>query len=150
MLILVLFSCSSSTKEQGPDEIELNPGQQQIRDLEIKVLDIHDEVMPLMATLVSLKTQLEANNQILSSSKDSNANDQVIINNLVITNLDQAHEEMMNWMRNYQRIDIEIDTEYNSNYLKEEQVKIESVQDQVNNAIKSAEELLGMGEQGEQ
>ncbi len=142
MLIMILFSCSSSTQEQGSDEIELSPGQQQVRDLEIKVLDIHDAVMPLLATLVSFKDQLKTKNQLLMSSDHSNAYDQVILNNLVITNLDQAHEEMMNWMRNYHRIDITADAATNLSYLEEQKSKIEYVQDQVNSAIKSAQEAL--------
>ena len=142
LLILGLFSCSSSTKEQGSDEVVLSPEQQQVKDLENKVLDIHDEVMPQMGTLVSLKEQLQAKNQTLSSSNHPDAYDQVILNDLVITNLDQAHQEMMNWMRNYQRIDISGDTAANLNYLQDQQAKIESVQDQVISAIKSAEEAL--------
>jgi len=142
LLILGLFSCSSSTQEQGSDEVVLSPEQQQVKDFENKVLDIHDEVMPQMGTLVSLKEQLQAKNQTLSSSNHPDAYDQVILNDLVITNLDQAHQEMMNWMRNYQRIDISGDTAANLNYLQDQQAKIESVQDQVISAIKSAEEAL--------
>lgn len=142
LLILVLFSCSSSTQEKGSDEIVLSSEQQQLKDLESKLLAIHDEVMPQMGTLVSLKEQLQAKNQTLSSSNHLDAYDQVILNDLVITNLDQAHQEMMNWMRNYQRIDISGDTAANLNYLQDQQAKIESVQDQVINAIKSAQEAL--------
>ncbi|TDI69093.1 MAG: hypothetical protein E2O88_05605 [Bacteroidetes bacterium] len=142
LLILGLFSCSSSTKEQGSDEVVLSPEQQQVKDLENKVLDIHDEVMPQMGTLVSLKEQLQAKNQTLSSSNHPDAYDQVILNDLVITNLDQAHEEMMDWMRNYQRIDISGDVNANRDYLQKEKAKIASVQGHVNNAIKSAQEAL--------
>ena len=142
MLIMVLFSCSSSTQEDDSNEIELSPGQQQVKDLEIKVLGIHDEVMPLLATLVLFKDQLETKNQLLRSSDHSNAYDQVILNNLIIANLDQAHEEMMNWMRNYQQINIAADAAANLSYLEEEKLKIETVQGKVNSAIKSAEEAL--------
>ncbi len=143
LLILGLFSCSSSTQEQGSDEVVLSSEQQQLKDLESELLAIHDEVMPQMGTLVSLKDQLQTKNQTLSSSSHADAYDQVILNDLVITNLDQAHQEMMNWMRNYKRIDISGDTAANLNYLQDQQAKIESVQHQVINAIKSAEEALG-------
>ena len=142
MLIMVLFSCSSSTREDDSNKIELSPGQQKVKDLEIKVLGIHDEVMPLLATLVLFKDQLETKNQLLRSSDHSNSYDQVILNNLIIANLDQAQEEMMNWMRNYQQINIAADAATNLSYLEEEKLNIETVQGKVNSAIKSAEEAL--------
>jgi len=49
---------------------------------------------------------------------------------------------MMNWMRNYQQINIAADAATNLSYLEEEKLKIETVQGKVNSAIKSAEESL--------
>jgi len=143
LLIVILFSCNQSTNENTATDIELTPEQLQVKELEAKVLETHDEVMPLMGSLVALKEQLETKIQELSNSQDSEAADQVIINNLVINNLDVAYELMMDWMRNYHPVDINSNSEANLKYLQEEMEKIIEVQKQVNNAMQSAAEALG-------
>lgn len=142
LLIVISFSCNQSTNENTANDIELSPEQFQVKELEAKVLETHDEVMPLMGSLVSSKDQLEIRNQELSNSQSSEAADEVIINNLVINNLDVAYELMMDWMRNYHPVDIDSNNQANLKYLQEELDKIIEVQKQVNIAMKSAEEAL--------
>ena len=143
LLIVISFSCNQSTNKNTASDIELTPEQFQVKELEAKVLETHDEVMPLMGNLVSSKDQLEIRNQEISALQDSKAADQVIINNLVINNLDVAYELMMDWMRNYHPVDINTNSEANLKYLQEEMEKITKVQKQVNQAMKSAEDALG-------
>ena len=140
--ILTVFSCSSSTQESDQSQ-ELTAEQKQLSDLEDQVIAIHDEVMPAMGTLISLKEQLETKNSELETSGDLNAKDQVIVNSLVIDNLDQAHESMMDWMRNYEPVDLDQDYQQNLIYLQEELEKISAVKELSDNAIAAAEETLG-------
>ena len=144
MLILVLYSCSSCTQEQGSDEVELSPDQLKVKEFEDEVLAIHDEVMPLMGKLVSLKEQLEEDNISLSASLETGANDQVILNSLVISKLDAAHEGMMHWMRKYRRVDLECDPYVTLKYLEEQKYIIGLVRDLVNDAIGSASDSLNI------
>ena len=139
-LVLGSFSCSQSTNEQGDDK--LSPDQLKVKVFENEVLAIHDEVMPLMGKLVSLKEQLEEHNESLSTSQESDAGDQVILNNLVISKLDAAHKGMMHWMRNYRPADLESDPYITLKYLEEEKYKIGLVRDLVNDAISSANDSL--------
>ena len=139
-LVLGSFSCSQSTNEQGDDK--LSPDQLKVKAFEDEVLAIHDEVMPLMGNLVSLKEQLEQQNESLSASQETDAGDQVILNNLVISKLDAAHKGMMHWMRNYRTADLEGDPYITLKYLEEEKYKIGLVRDLVNDAISSANDSL--------
>jgi len=67
---------------------------------------------------------------------------QVIVNDMVITNLDVAHEEMMAWMRQFERIDPEQDATENQQYLEQQMEMINEVKDHMATAILSAEEAL--------
>jgi len=140
--VIFIFSCSTSTRESD-QESSLTPEQQEVSELEDQVIAMHDEVMPQLGTLMSLKDQLESQNEELESSGESDAKDQVIINSLVIENLDQAHQSMMDWMRNFQGVDLAGDPTANLQYLEEELEKINSVKQQVTSAISAADEILG-------
>jgi len=141
-LVLGSFSCSNSTNEQRDDK--LSPDQLKVKEFEDEVLAIHDEVMPLMGNLVSLKVQLEEENKSLSASLETSASDQVILNNLVISKLDAAHEGMMHWMRKYRRVDHESDPYVTLKYLEEQKYIIGLVRDLVNDAIGSANDSLNI------
>lgn len=143
-LVLGSFSCSNSTNEQG--DVKLSPDQLKVKEFEDEVLAIHDEVMPLMGKLVSLKEQLEEVNKSLSVSLETSAPDQVILNNLVISKLDAAHEGMMHWMRNYRSVDLESDPYVTLKYLEEQKYIIGLVRDLVNHAIGSANHSLNIKE----
>ncbi|GJM29561.1 MAG: hypothetical protein DHS20C17_21960 [Cyclobacteriaceae bacterium] len=140
--MLLFYSCGASGSEEYSDT-QLSPEQAEVKQLELQVLQIHDEVMPEMGTLVTLKDKVEAKNSQLEESGDSQAHDQVIVNSMVISNLDEAHEAMMQWMRDFHKVDIEEDPAKNLQYLEQEKQEILYVQDQVHKAITAAEETLG-------
>ena len=143
ILALLFYSCSNSTNQEQPADTELTVEQQQVEELQKQVIAIHDEVMPLMGDLMSLKGQLEEKNVALEASAQEDAPDQLILNQMVITNLELAHEGMMSWMRNYEQVDIQGDPAANTQYLEEEKAKINEIKEQVSKALKSAEEALG-------
>lgn len=139
----MLFSCLPSTQESQSEPEELTAEQQEVSDLEDQVIAVHDEVMPKLDKLVSLQEQLIAKNADLEASDNADAQDQVIVNSLIIDDLLQANEGMMDWMRNYEPVDLEADYQANMNYLQEELEKITAVQELTNKAIAAAKETLG-------
>jgi hypothetical protein len=142
IIVLALFSCVSATDEENSTS-NISPAQLEVQQLEQQVIDIHDEVMPLMGTMVTLKDQIEEKNKQLEASGDAASNDQVIVNSMVISNLDQAHEGMMQWMRDFKKVDVDKATEMDLEHLEAERQKILLVQEQVSKAITAAEETLG-------
>ncbi len=138
--LFLTFSCSNASRETDSN---LSPEQQEVSNLEDQVIEVHDQVMPQMGTLMTLKEQLEAKNETLQSAGTAEAEDQVIVNSLVIEQLDLAHEGMMSWMRSFEPIDIDGDSEGNREYLQQELDKIDSVKKLVDDAITAAEKALG-------
>ena len=131
-LILCVFALGACTSAE----------QEQLETLEAEVIAVHDEIMPEMGRLSALKTALQERNQEIISRGDTLAQEQVIVNDLVITNLDVAHEEMMAWMRQFERIDLENDVQENQAYLEQQMQLINEVKTSMSQAIQSAEEAL--------
>ncbi len=127
--LVLLFGCQSSEEKQ-------------LEELQQQVIAIHDEIMPQMSTMIDLKEELTLKNQQLQQSGSEDAQDQVIVNEMIITNLDQAHESMMAWMRQFKKVESGADTESNRKYLHDQLEKIESVQEQMDHAMASAREAL--------
>ena len=142
LLSLLLFACSPAAKEDESAADQLSPEQQKVKNLEEEVIHMHDEVMPLIADLVDLKGRLERRNQELESTDASGAQDQVIIHQMIISNLETAHDSMMDWMRNYEVVDVDADVEGNLAYLEQEKLKINEITKQIYSAIAAAEEAL--------
>ena len=142
LFCLLWVSCSTSSSEEETHSSAATPQQQQVEQLEKTVLDIHDEVMPLMGELVSLKDMLSERNQILQSSDASEAQDQVILNEMIISNLDEAHEGMMNWMRSFRKVDPAQDAALSMDYLEQQRLEINEVKEMVFDAIAAANQAL--------
>ena len=119
-----------------------NAEQKQLEQLQNEVLAVHDEVMPQMGTLNELKTSLMEKNEMLKVSEDSTVIDQVILNDMLITKLDQSHEGMMAWMRQFERIDEQAEVAENRQYLEDQMQMIQQVKIDMDQAIQSAEQAL--------
>ena len=92
ILTTLLFSCGNNQKT---DEKKL---EKQLYD---EVIEIHDEVMPKMSTILALERQLKEKIQELdSASPDETAKIELLKNQ--IPKLQEADEAMMQWMRNFQ------------------------------------------------
>ena len=120
-----------------------------------EALDIHDDVMPRMGEMMNLQMELKS---ILSENKD----DQILIEevNLAIVDLEQAHEGMMEWMRNLTKVpsddansshpheiheDKEADPPPPSEMLRIQQAQkneILNVREQILNSIEAANRIL--------
>ena len=100
------------------------------------VIASHDEVMPKLSHLSSLKEQIE---QRIDGTTDSllimKWHDQML-------NLEAADEAMWVWMRQFNSDLEDVEIEKALGYLKEEQLKIDSVASKINETIRDVEKIL--------
>lgn len=131
-LSLVVFVCFSSCIDK-----EKEAQNELFKD----VMAVHDEIMPKMDDIMNLKKQLKQKLEDLASSQPI---DSVAISELeqAIADLDNSHDEMMGWMRQFNRNFEGMVNEEIMNYLDNQKGKIEKVGEVTNAALKRAEELL--------
>lgn len=126
-LALLAISCLSTGCEQKPTEREL---------LFDEVMDIHDECMPEVVTLNQIKRSLRKSKEGMQDS--------IMIKkvNVTISNIENANEGMMVWMRKLE-IPKEVDPDEEVvSYLKDQKVKIQKVSDEMFAALKEGNDLL--------
>lgn len=126
-----------------------NIGQDEVSELKEEVITIHDEAMARMGEIMQLKREL-------SKLKIEAKNDSVILINL--SDLNKAHDGMMDWMRNFsvrfpegtlmggeassQADDEVMGKEELTNALKEELTSVKVVAEDIDKAIIAAKETL--------
>ena len=113
--------------------------QSQTEAMEKEVLDIHNQVMPLLGEIARLKDELERSKEGL----DSMAMDQLQGVDDLLLELTAANEGMMNWMRDYSGDFNEMGHEEVEQYLSDQMQEIEDVQDRISRAIEAAKKELG-------
>ena len=126
---LIVFTCKSNDPNQIEEEITHE-----------KLMEVHDEVMPKMGEINSLR------NKLIKISKDNsiNENDLAVVNE-AIKYLEQADDSMMDWMGEYKKpskLRKEKSHEEIMSYLKAEKIKIEQVKYDMLAGINAANELL--------
>ncbi len=130
-IIIVLFtSCNQLSKEEQEFDILMQ-----------QVIDVHDEVMPKMGEMSTLIRELEA-------KIDTTANGQRYAKTQ--QDVKDAYDYMMTWMGDFSNTfphetDDKISKEKLSSQiklLKEEDIKVKKLRDQINSSIKNAKELL--------
>ena len=106
------------------------------------VMEVHDEVMPKMSDISKYKKQLKSMIANLQA-EDSVGNSEAISKmEHAIQGLDNSHDEMMGWMREFDG-DLEGKTnEEIMKYLNSELEKIKTVAQVTNDALKEAEAIL--------
>ncbi len=127
--LLLVFACGDKKKNT----------QEELHD---KVMALHDEIMPKMGDIMKFKKQL--NNKIdalIEEGSDANAEKITELRN-VVEDLENSHEGMMNWMREFDNDFEGMVNEEVIKYLNEQVEKIEKVGESTNNALKKAEEVL--------
>lgn len=127
--VFLLVSCGDDQKE----------AQEKLLD---KVMVVHDEIMPKMGAIMKYKKQLKAKIDELTAEGKEDNEARIAELKEAIESLDNSHEGMMSWMR-------EFDTDFEGkveedvmSYLKDQMTKIEEVGKMTNLALKKAEELL--------
>ncbi len=126
LAFLLIYSCGEKTKE----------ATDMLYD---QVMAVHDEIMPKMGDIMKYKKQLRQKAELLSAEVDSA---QIAAINEAIAGLDNAHDGMMGWMREFDRDFSKGTQEEIMKYLNAQKEKIEKVGQVTNAAIQSAIELL--------
>ncbi|MEM7108033.1 MAG: hypothetical protein AAF519_07390 [Bacteroidota bacterium] len=138
-LILLFSSCSKPTESNEKTEVS----ERELKALYDEVIDIHDEVMPKMDDIMKAKGTLQEKLDTLVEIDPENK----AIPELkeVITDLAEADEAMMDWMRNFKPKDEGENHQLVLKYYEDEKVKISEVKDQMLSAIDNANRMIKSG-----
>jgi paraquat-inducible protein B len=106
-----------------------------------KVMEVHDEIMPKMGDIMKLKKQLKEKLAELDTATEI---DRAKIDDIerAIADLDNSHEEMMGWMRQFDRDFEGMVNEEILKYLNDQKGRIEKVGQVTNAALQNAQEQL--------
>ena len=110
-------------------------------ELKREVIEIHDEVMPLMGNLKSLKTKLEEESNLISQS-DSPDIEKINRLDQLATDLDSAFSGMFVWMRQFNSDYEGMTKDEINNYLLEQKAKVEKVNADIKGALAAANSEL--------
>ena len=127
-LITSFLGCESEKKDQN-------------QELKNEVIAIHDEVMPLMGDLKSLKKKIDEKTQNVSQSDPENL---IEIQKLEMLSdeLDSAFNGMFVWMRQFQSTYDNMAEEEVKAYLLDQKEKVEKVNNDIKKALTAAKKEL--------
>ncbi len=126
--------------------ISCDNGEKEVALLEKEVLDVHDEVMPLMgprAEIDILVTSLQDSMAIYIADSTVDHSEKLATFQGAIDGLESANESMMTWMREYQPgIEDGQSLEERLTYLKDELVKVNDMKALTLTSIEAAKSLI--------
>ena len=126
LIVLLMFASCESAKDK----------------LYNQVMAVHDEIMPKMGAIMKYKKQLNKKiDTLIEEGNDANA-DKIAELTQAIADLDNSHEEMMNWMREFDNDFEGMVNEEVMEYLNNQKKKIENVGKVTNSALSNAEKIL--------
>jgi dsDNA-specific endonuclease/ATPase MutS2 len=118
-----------------------NPLIEENKKLREQIIGVHDEVMPKMGELKALEKK--ASEQVDSLyAQDSTATAEIESLRALASQLNQAHEDMFVWMRQYSLEEEGKTPEEIKIYLDEQWVKVNQVNKSIQSALQQAEEKL--------
>lgn len=132
LIVFITFSCAQNTQEE-------------VSTLRSEVLMLHDEVMPLIGDLKSLRKEVDKEaNRLVKEDSITNA---VRIYNLrgLADEMDLAFEGMFVWMRQYKANQDSMSREEVLLYLKEQKSMVQKVNQEINATLSTAKAELGKG-----
>ena len=106
-----------------------------------QVMEVHDEIMPKMGDIMKYKKQLKSKVDALAENAEMNS-EKISELQQAIAELDNSHEEMMAWMREFNPDFEGLVSEEIMKYLDEQKAKIEQVGKVTYAALNHAEKLL--------
>ena len=140
-MISMIFVSSCANKESSNEGSTSEQKEKQASEIKA-VMDIHDEVMPLMGKMIKYrKKAISRAELLLQDSLDSNDQEGMELENLAIE-LDAAAESMMQWMRSYNPDFDSLDHDEIMVYLKSEKEKINEVNTKIKSVMDKSKELL--------
>ena len=118
-----------------------------------EVLDIHDEVMPKMGEVMSLRKKVLTQSQELALETDANS-DKISKLESLAADLENANKGMMSWMNDWAKTSTNylndkaqpkdgVETSDVVKFLEDEKERVSEVRDAINKSIKDAKEALG-------
>ncbi|MEM8899749.1 MAG: hypothetical protein AAGC85_16660 [Bacteroidota bacterium] len=126
--------------------ISCDNGEKEVALLEKEVLDVHDEVMPLMgprAEIDLLVTSLQDSLAVYIADSTVDHSDKIATFQEAIDGLESANESMMTWMREYEPgIGDGQSMEERLTYLKDELVKVNDMKALTLSSIEAAKSLI--------
>ena len=128
--VVISGACSDASKKEATDA------------LYDQVMAVHDEVMPKMGELMSLKKSLTTRADSLKALGTEEVN--ALVEQLVgtATQLENSHQGMMSWMREFNNNFDGMAQEEVLKYLEEQKTKIAEVGKMTEESIQQAKELL--------
>ena len=132
--VTALFVCallaSCSSPDSGSGENAVNPA---IEALHAEVMSYHDEVMPEMGTLYSLRSEINAAADTLPAAQADSLR-------LIAGRLERADEAMMAWMRQFSSQLTNQDTLAARQYYEDQLQKVQAMRDEVATALEAGAE----------
>jgi hypothetical protein len=123
LLIVILIGSNSCQEAEQKTKDVLNE----------QVMSLHDKLMPQTEEIIALKSQLDS----LSTGKDSTH-----INNL-ITSLNKAENEMMNWMHHFSIDSLDkMEIKNQVLYLKSQYKQLKSVENITDSTLNAAKKYI--------
>ena len=129
----VLFAACGNQKEQKNDCSTLECEQQVLYD---QIILVHDEVMPRLSEISTLKARIEA--------QMNQATDSLVKNSWLghLKALDAADESMWVWMRQFESQMDSVATETSIKYFENQKIEVDEVAVNINSSISEAEQAL--------
>lgn len=129
---MLAIGCNNATSTEAPT-IEVT-SEEDTDALMKEVMVVHDKAMAQMSEMSQLRKKLrEALNEAEDTSAYHNA----------YSDLAQAQEDMMEWMRNFENPDkMEVSEEEKAQYLEEQKEKITDVAEYTDRSIDKAKAVL--------
>lgn len=131
-LIISLFLVLNSCGPKGPTENQ---------KLRAEVIAVHDEVMPKMGQLKSLERKALDKVKELES-EDPLDSAKIIEYKALAYDLNQAHESMFDWMRQYEPTEGEETEEEIKEYLDNQMVLVTEVNVEIKETLDKASRML--------
>ncbi len=133
LFLAVVVAFVAIACESGPTE------EEQQNSLKDEVMEIHDEVMPKMGEMNTLKNELLADADSLSADSSNVENLELSIDlRQIASELEEANKSMMDWMRNYKPTFDEQTHEEIMQYLEDQKVKAGEVKTKILTSIEKA------------
>jgi len=132
LLLFLLAACGKSGQHTGHDEV-VTDSTDTNRALYDQVMDLHDEVMPKMGNIQSIKRDIEDQ---IKNTPGMTAEQKAEFQRM-ISKLDSADRLMMDWMHQFSPPD-SLDEESQRAYLETQMEKIKKVRDLTEEAIREA------------
>ncbi|MFC2187076.1 hypothetical protein ACFCT7_07120 [Fulvivirgaceae bacterium LMO-SS25] len=133
LFLAVVVAFVAIACESGPTE------EEQQNSLKDEVMEIHDEVMPKMGEMNTLKNELLADADSLSADSSNVENLELSIDlKQIASELEEANKSMMDWMRNYKPTFDEQTHEEIMQYLEDQKVKAGEVKTKILTSIEKA------------